>query len=733
MKRIFLIAIACAAVATAQTEVHRAMVLPSYKDLKYSPLPPLKVPEPSEITLSNGMKVLLLEDHELPLISGAALIRTGNLFDPPNKKGLAGITGEVLRSGGTKTRTGNQLDEDLENIAASIESQIGETNATLSFSCLKENTDQVLSLFRDLLTSPEFREDKVELAKTQTGSAISRRNDDAGEIAQREFSNLIYGRNTPYGWMIEYADIDNIHRQDLIDFYHRYYFPANITMEIIGDFSAADMKAKLENLLGGWKYTQPPVPAFPAVEDKARPGVFLATKDDTTQTFFHVGQLGGELRDKDYPALEVAAEILGGGFSSRLFRSVRTQHGWAYNIYASWAANYDHPGTFDISGSTQSVHTVDTLKAIGEELEKIRTTEVTDEELQTAKDTVLNGFVFNFDRPSKTINRLMMYQYYGYPKDFIFQYQKGIAAVTKADVLRVAQQYFQPKNLSYVAVGNPKDFGTPLSALGMKVEPIDLTIPEPKQETTQGTPESLAKGKALLEKVQMAMGGVDRLAGVKDLQYQATLEVFTPGASMKVKQTTSFIAPSTLRQDNELPFLKQAVYSDGTSGWISGMQGVSNLPPPVLKQIHGETFRQIASLALSDRDPNRTVNLVTPGVLEISSKDGESVRMTVDEKTGLPEKIAYQQSPAEGGTAVEEIFSDWRDTDGLHLPYQWTVMQGGKKFAALTVQEYKVNSGLTAEALGKRPAPQRPPFLSGPKPAAPGAPAAAPTAPAPKQ
>ena len=92
-----------------------------------------------------------------------------------------------------------------------------------------------------------------------------------------------------------------------------------------------------------------------------------------TQTFFHVGHLGGELRDKDYPALEVAAEILGGGFSSRLFRSVRTEHGWAYNICALWAANYDHPGTFDISGSTQSAHTVDTLKAIGEELEKIRT------------------------------------------------------------------------------------------------------------------------------------------------------------------------------------------------------------------------------------------------------------------------------------------------------------------------------------------------------------------------
>jgi len=696
--------------AGAQTEVHHAIVLPSYKDLKYPPLPPLKVPDPAEITLSNGMKVLLLEDHELPLISGAALIRTGNLFDPPDKRGLAGITGEVLRSGGTKTRTGDQLDQDLENVAASIESQIGETNGTLSFSCLKENTDQVLALFRDLLTGPEFRQDKVDLSKTQSRSEISRRNDDPGGIAEREFSDIVYGRNNPYGWSIEYADIDNIQRDDLIRFYHRYYFPANITMEIIGDFSTADMKAKLEQVLGSWQYTQPAVPAFPKVEEKAAPGVYLASKDDTTQTFFHVGELGGELRDKDYPALEVASEILGGGFSSRLFQSVRTKHGWAYNISANWAANYDHPGTFQISGSTQSAHTVDTLKAIGDELEKIRTTEVSDEELQTAKDTVLNGFVFNFDRPSKTINRLMIYQYYGYPKDFIFQYQKAIAAVTKADVLRVAQQHFQPKNLSYVAVGNPKDFGTPLASLGMKVEPIDLTIPEPKAEAAQANPASLAKGKALLQRVQQGLGGADKLAAVKDLQFHANLEIFTPGASMKVKQTTSFIAPSTVRQDNELPFLKQSVYSDGTSGWLSGMQGVQNLTPPVLKQIQGEAFRQIASLALSDRDADRTVSEVADGVLEISSKDGESVRVTVDQKTGVPEKLAYKQSPAEGGSEVEETFSDWRDVDGLRLPFQWSILQGGKKFAGATVQDYKINSGLTAETLGQKPANTKPPF-----------------------
>ena len=701
MKSLIVVLLVFASFAMAQTEVHRGPVnLPSYKEPKYPPLPPLQVPKPVEFTLSNGIKVFLLEDHELPLVSGGVLIRTGNLFDPADKHGVAQLTGEVLRSGGTKAKTGDQMDEELENMAASVESQIGESSGSLSFNCLKENTGQVLQVFKDFLTTAEFREDKVELAKTQLRSEISRRNDDAGGIAEREFSDIIYGRNTPYGWRIEYADVDAIHRQDLVDFYHRYYFPANIILEVYGDFSANDMKAKLEQLLGDWKYTQPQVPAFPKVEAKPSPGVFLAAKTDVTQTFFNIGELGGEYRDKDYPALEVAAQILGGGFSSRLLRRIRTELGWAYNIGSSWDANYDHPGVFRISGSTQSVHTVDTLKTIREELEKFRSAEVTDEELKTAKDTVLNGFVFHFDRPSKTLNRLVLYEYFGYPREFLFQYQKAIEAVTKADILRVAQKYFKLSDLTYVEAGNPKDFGTPLTALSMPIHNIDLTIPEPKQEAAKADPASLQKGKELLQRVQQALGGADKLAGVKDLIYHGEAGIENPGATMKVKQTNSYLAPSSLRQDIELPFAKQSVYSDGTTGWLSTPQGMMGMTPAVQKQVYGEVFRQIPPLVMSDRDPDRTVNYVGEGTIEISSKDGESVRLEVDEKTGFPSKIIYQgsqQAPA------EQSYSDWREVNGIRLPFAWTIMQGEKKFASVTVADYKVNSGLTKEEISKKP------------------------------
>ena len=237
-------------------------------------------------------------------------------------------------------------------------------------------------------------------------------------------------------------------------------------LAVHGDFSAPEMKAKLEKLFADWTYRQPPVPPFPEVTAKAAPGIYLAAKDDVTQTFFSIGHLGGVLKDKDYPALEVMGDILGGGFPSRLFQRIRTKLGYVYSISAGWGANYDHPGIFTISGSARSNATADTFQAIKEEVERMRSVEVSDQELKTAKETVENGFVFNFDTRSKTLSRMMTYEYFGYPKDFIFQYQKAIAAVTKADILRVAKQYVHPQDLVTVAVGNPKEFGKPLETLG---------------------------------------------------------------------------------------------------------------------------------------------------------------------------------------------------------------------------------------------------------------------------
>jgi predicted Zn-dependent peptidase len=692
----------CAA-ASAQTAIP-----PSYKALKYPPLPELKIPKVEETTLSNGLKIYLLESHELPLVRGLALVRTGNLFDPADKVGLATVTGSLIRSGGTATKTGDQLDEELENIAASVESQIGESFGSVSFSTLKERTDDVLTAFHDVLTTPAFREDRLDLIKTQLRSGIARRNDDAHGIAQREFAGLVYGPKTAYGWEIEYATLDNIKRDDVAAFYRRYFFPANVMLAVQGDFSAAEMKQKLEKLFGTWNAQQPPVPAFPAVDPKlAQPGIHLATKTDVTQTTLVLGHLGGVLRDKDYPALEVMADILGGGFQSRLFQNVRSKLGYAYEVSASWAADYDHPGTFELEASTKSASTTETLKAIDAEVQRIRKSEVTEMELESAKQTVVNGFIFNFDTPSKTLNRVLTYRYFGYPDDFIFQYQKAIQQVTRADILRVAKEYIDPAKFVIVAVGNPKDFGTPLSAMGLPVSNIDLTIPAPPKPPSAARATGVVgpaqpKGALLLAKMAEAMGGDAKLAAVQDMTQKADLNLDAAAGGLKAQQTELWTAPNQYREENVLPFGKVITYSDGQTGWVSSPQGTLPIPDAERKQVSFEIFRMWFPLMASMKDTNRTIEDAGNGAIRISDKNGNSVLLTIDPASGLPASENYSEAGTPGSDVLE-TYADWQETNGVKLPRKITIGQNGKHFADIKVTSVTMNQGLTAAQLSKNP------------------------------
>lgn len=679
--------------------------MPSYKTLKYPALKEVKIPDVTSFTLRNGIKIHLLENHELPVVSGFALVRTGNLFEKHDKAGLAGITGSVMRTGGTKSKSGEELNEQLENIAASVESNIGETNGRVSFNCLKENTDEVLAAFKDVLTDPEFRQDKLDLAKTQEKSSIARRNDDPGDIARREFADTIYGKNNPYGWSIEYSTIDNITRDDLFNWHQRYFFPKNTMLAIYGDFSIPEMRTKLEKIFADWIVEQPPVPEFPKLDAKPQPGVYLASKDDVNQTSFRIGHLAGTLRDKDYPALEVMASVLGGSpFTSRLGSAIRVQRGYAYQIGADWAANYNHPGLFLIVGGTKSENTVPAIKTIQDEVKKFLAAEPTEAELKSAKDKILNTFVFNFDNPSKTLSRLVTYEYYGYPKDFIFDYQKAIEAVTRADVLRVAKQYLKPDDFTYVVVGKPAEFKTALTALNMPVNNIDLTIPDPKKQVAEATSESMNKGEALLSKMVESLGGADKIATIKDITQSVEMTVNSGSGPMKVKRTQLFIVPSTFRQENEFPFGKMTNFFDGKSGWMKTPQGDMPLAGPILRQVQEAAFRNLIGLAQNAKTPGRTINAVGDTILEISDKAGYSTRIIIDEKTGLPLRQIYTGIAASGPPQeIEEVYDSFAETNGVKLPSSITILQGGKQFAQNTVTETKINSGLKTEDLAKKP------------------------------
>lgn len=449
-----------------------------YTELEFAPLPEIQLPEYKRYELDNGMVVYLLEDRDLPLISGTAVIRTGTRFEPDNKVGLAQLTGTVMRSGGTKNHSPDELNLILEQKAASIETGIDITSGNASFETLTEDLDTVLPLFSEVLRQPAFDPEQFAIAKKQQQGAIARRNDDPNEIVSREFDKVIYGATSPYARTVEYETLDNISRQDVLDFYQTYIRPDSIILGLVGDFDSDAMIQQVQDTFGDWQVNKPvPNLEAPLAKQENAQGLFVINRPKLTQSNILLGHIGGQLDSPDYPTLSVLNGVLN-GFGGRLFNEVRSRQGLAYSVYGAWNPNYDFDGEFIAGGQTQTNNTVPFIKAIVAEIEKLRTTAISEKELVNAKESILNSFVFNFQTPSQTLSRLMRYEYFDYPEDFIFEYQKQVQNTTEADILQVAQQYLQPDKLVTLVVGNSQAMNPPLDSLAKNINTVDIAIPQ---------------------------------------------------------------------------------------------------------------------------------------------------------------------------------------------------------------------------------------------------------------
>jgi zinc protease len=452
----------------------------SWQQIPVPPLPAFHPQEPKRIELPNGMVIFLQEDHELPLIDGVMRIRGGSRREPADKAGLVDIYGEVWRTGGTKAQTGDQLDDYLEIRAARVETGGGGDSTSMGWSCLKGDFDDVFKVVMDLLQNPAFRDDKLDLAQHEAFDGISRRNDDVGGIAARESAKLAYGPQSPYARVPEYKTIAAITRGDLVNWYQTYVHPNNIILGVVGDFDSSAMEAKLRAAFGAW----PKGPAFKKEDvpiQPAKPGYYLVPKTDVNQSAVRMVAPGTRRDDPDYFAIEVFNEAFGGGFSSRLFRDLRTGKGLAYSVGGGVGTAFDHPGVLRLSIGTKSQSTVEAIQGLYQEVDDLASKPISDDEIKRAKDSILNSFVFNFDSPDKVLHERMAYEYYGYPADFLERYRTGIEKVQPADVKRVAAKYMHKDKLAVLVVGNTEEFDKPLSSLG-PVTTVDISIPPPPGE-----------------------------------------------------------------------------------------------------------------------------------------------------------------------------------------------------------------------------------------------------------
>jgi zinc protease len=688
----------------------------NWQQIPIPPLPAFHPQQPKRIELSNGMVIFLEEDHELPLIDGSARIRGGSRNEPAGKVGLVDIFGEVWRTGGTKTQTGDQFDDFLEVRAAKVETSGGPDSTSISLSCLKADFDDVFPVFADLLKNPEFRADKLDLAQKQANDSISRRNDEVGEIAARESAKLAYGADNPYAREPEYSTIAAITRQDLLDWHTTYVHPNHIILGISGDFDSVAMEAKLRAAFEAWPRGAD-LPKDEIRYQPAKPGYYLIPKEDVNQSNIHMVALGTTRNNPDYYAISVFNEAFGGGFSSRLFNDIRTKRGLAYNVGGGIGANFGHPGILQFVVGTKSGTTIESIQALDEDIDNLAKQPISDKEIQEAKDAILSAFIFRLDSPDKVLAERVTYEFYGYPSDWLDKFPAEIQKVTAADVNRVAAKYVHRDQLAVLVVGNTKEFDKPLSSLG-PVKEIDIAIPPPpgakKGESAKPTA-SNEEGKALAAKVVAAMGGEDTLTAIKAVKAELTLTQKTPQGDFPMQMETVIVYPDHLHSEMQTPAgtMKVVVTPDAAFMAIPG-QGMRDFPASQKAETLEQIKRDPVFIASHWKDANvffhaggsETVGDIEARIVDVNAA-GTAIRWFVDPQSGHILKETYRTLSQGGPVEGETDLGDWKSVNGLNIPFMRHNKQNGQDSSTAEYTALEINPAVDPK-LFEKPAEKTP-------------------------
>jgi zinc protease len=440
---------------------------PRPEQLVYPPLS-FAIPAVEQHRLANGMRLYLREDSELPLVQVTAMVGSGFLAAPRQLSGFDDLFATTLRTGGTGSTAAADLEARLDLLAANLSSSMGPYATQLDLSVRRDDLREGLAILADLLRQPAFAADKLELARNQAQEAVRRRNDDPGSIADRLLMAALYPDH-PLGDSPTEGSLAAIGRDQLVNFHRQHFVPGNLWLAVSGDVHQAELLALLEELLGDWPAAAVPATVLPPLLSPSA-GLLQVVVKEVPQTTILLGDLG---LTKDHPD-QYAARVLnfifgGGGFNSRLMREVRSDRGLAYSVWSQFQVGRRLPGPVMAGTETKNASAVEALALIRAIMHDLRNAPATPEELQVARDSLVNSFIFGFTDPHAVVAQRMQLDFYDYPSDYLDRYRERVAAVTAADVQRVARTYLRPERQQVIMVGVPDETATPLDSLDLPV------------------------------------------------------------------------------------------------------------------------------------------------------------------------------------------------------------------------------------------------------------------------
>lgn len=473
---VVLSAAATLALPQAQQPLDRSNIPPPGKP------PELRVPVWTKSPLHNGSTLIVSERHELPLVSFAiSFVGGASQFEPAGKRGTASMTASML-SEGTATKTGDQLSDALQLLGTNVAANVGSEEGSISFVSTKGKFEATLAILVDMMLHPAFPPDALERLRARTLVALTQAKDQPNAIGSVVFAKVLYGPEHPYGQRATEASVKEITRDDIVNFHKAYFQPGRAIITVVGDVTAASVKDMVEKALAAWpKGGEKPSFVYPALPNRQPTTIFLVDKPGAAQSVFNIGLPGPPRATPDYFALQVLNVILGGQFQSRLNYNIREVHGYSYGVNSSFAYGKG-PGPFRTGGAIVSAKTDAALIEFMKELRGIvGDRPVTDEELRTAKDALIQGLPRNFGSVAATGNSITTLLVQGLPDTYYQGFAKSVAAVTKEDLLRVAKTYLDLDHLSIVIVGDRSSIEGPLKATG--IAPITLLDTEGNPRT----------------------------------------------------------------------------------------------------------------------------------------------------------------------------------------------------------------------------------------------------------
>jgi len=405
--------------------------------------------------LADGTPVYAKQDTQFPLVSVTVFFRGGRYLEPAGKEGLTSITSEAWRTGGAGERSAQELDEELDFLAANLGTNIGSATGSVSLNVLSKDLEEAMAILMDVLTKPRFQEDRFDKAKDNSIQAMKQRNDDTADIEAREWRSLIYGDDYWSNRLSTKASVDAITATDSKQFVSTFVRSGNIVVAVAGDFDPAALEALLNRTIGTLEPLAEPLPAIPQPDHTAEPGVYVINKPDVNQGRVSIGQLGYKLGYPDQFPLMMGNDILGrGGFTARMMKKIRSDEGLVYDARSSIGFPVTMPGAFRASYQSKSSTCAYAGEIFFELLDSMRSTNPTDEELRTAKSSYIETFPRRFASAAQIAGLYASDELLGRPHSYWIDYRDRVAAVNGDAVRKAMSKDLDPDNMIVLVVGN---------------------------------------------------------------------------------------------------------------------------------------------------------------------------------------------------------------------------------------------------------------------------------------